>query len=118
MRLLLLSLALASVAVAQLQIDPRIAAEIVKIKTIDNHAHPVLPAPGDSEYDALPVDHMDPYTEPIRTRAGANGLGVRVHVIDREGVVLAVAWSGQNGMRMVVDGFDFDDFSRDAGIDL
>jgi uncharacterized protein len=71
MRLLLLSLALASVAGAQLQIDPRIAAEIVKIKTIDNHAHPVLPAPGDSEYDALPVDHMDPYTEPIRTRAGS-----------------------------------------------
>src|SRR5580693_5366099 len=71
MRLLLLSLALASVACAQLQIDPRIAAELVKIKTIDNHAHPVLPAPGDSEYDALPVDHMDPYTEPIRTRAGS-----------------------------------------------
>jgi uncharacterized protein len=71
MRLLLLSLALASVAGAQLQIDPRISAEIAKIKTIDNHAHPVLPAPGDSEYDALPVDHMDPYTEPIRTRAGS-----------------------------------------------
>ena len=71
MRLLLLSLALASVAGAQLQIDPRISAEIAKIKTIDNHAHPVLPAPGDSEYDALPVEHMDPYTEPIRTRAGS-----------------------------------------------
>jgi uncharacterized protein len=71
MRLLLLSLALASVAGAQLQIDPRIAAEIAKIKTIDNHAHPVLPAPGDSDYDALPVEHMDPYTEPIRTRAGS-----------------------------------------------
>jgi predicted TIM-barrel fold metal-dependent hydrolase len=71
MRLLLLSLALASVAAAQLQIDPRISAEIAKIKTIDNHAHPVLSAPGDSEYDALPVDHMDPYTEPIRTRAGS-----------------------------------------------
>jgi predicted TIM-barrel fold metal-dependent hydrolase len=71
MRLLLLSLALASVAGAQIQIDPRISAEIAKIKTIDNHAHPVLPAPGDSEYDALPVDHMDPYTEPIRTRAGS-----------------------------------------------
>jgi len=71
MRLLFLSLALACSAAAQLQIDPRIAAEIAKIKTIDNHAHPVLPAPGDSEYDALPVEHMDPYTEPIRTRAGS-----------------------------------------------
>ena len=71
MRLLALSLALVSVATAQLQINPRIAAEIAKIKTIDNHAHPALPAPGDSEYDALPVEHMDPYTEPIRTRAGS-----------------------------------------------
>ncbi len=71
MRLLVLSLALVSVATAQLQINPRIAAEIAKIKTIDNHAHPALPAPGDSEYDALPVEHMDPYTEPIRTRAGS-----------------------------------------------
>jgi predicted TIM-barrel fold metal-dependent hydrolase len=71
MRLLLLSLALASFVGAQIQIDPQISAEIAKIKTIDNHAHPVLPAPGDSEYDALPVEHMDPYTEPIRTRAGS-----------------------------------------------
>jgi uncharacterized protein len=70
MRALLL-LALAPFAGAQLQIDPRIAAEIAKIKTIDNHAHPVLPAAGDSGYDALPVEHMDPYTEPVRTRAGS-----------------------------------------------
>ena len=46
-------------------------AEIAKIKAIDNHAHPVLPAAGDTGYDALPVEHMDPYTEPIRTRAGS-----------------------------------------------
>ncbi len=51
--------------------DPAIAAEIAKIKTIDNHAHPVLPAAGDTGYDALPVEHMDPYTEPVRTRAGS-----------------------------------------------
>jgi uncharacterized protein len=70
MRALLL-LALAPFAGAQLQIDPRIAAEIAKIKTIDNHAHPVLPAAGDTGYDALPVEHMDPYTEPVRTRAGS-----------------------------------------------
>ncbi len=30
-------------ASAQLQIDPELAAGIAKIKTIDNHAHPVLP---------------------------------------------------------------------------
>jgi len=61
----------APLALAQLQIDPQIAAEIAKIKAIDNHAHPVLPAPGDTGYDALPVEHMDPYTEPVRMRSGS-----------------------------------------------
>jgi hypothetical protein len=60
MKLLALLLALAPFVSAQLQIDPVIAAEIAKIKAIDNHAHPVLPAAGDTEYDALPVEHMDP----------------------------------------------------------
>ncbi len=71
MKLLALLLALATFAAAQIQIDPEIAAEIAKIKAIDNHAHPVLPAAGDTGYDALPVEHMDPYTEPVRTRAGS-----------------------------------------------
>ena len=71
MKLLVLLLACAPFAGAQLQIDPAIAAEIAKIKAIDNHAHPVLPASGDTGYDALPVEHMDPYTEPVRTRAGS-----------------------------------------------
>jgi uncharacterized protein len=71
MKLLALVLVVASSAAAQLQIDPGIAAEIAKIKAIDNHAHPMLPAPGDTGYDALPVEHMDPYTEPLRTRAGS-----------------------------------------------
>jgi uncharacterized protein len=70
-KLLALLVALAPFAGAQLQIDPAIAAEIAEIKAIDNHAHPVLPAAGDTEYDALPVEHMDPYTEPIRMRAGS-----------------------------------------------
>jgi len=45
-------------ALAQLPIDPEIAAEIAKIKAIDNHAHPVRPVLGndkDADYDALPV---------------------------------------------------------------
>jgi uncharacterized protein len=70
MKLFVLLLALAPFVSGQIQIDPAIAAEIAKIKAIDNHAHPVLPAAGDTEYDALPVEHMDPYTEPVRTRAG------------------------------------------------
>jgi predicted TIM-barrel fold metal-dependent hydrolase len=71
MKLLVLLAACAPFAGAQLQIDPAIAAEIAKIKAIDNHAHPVLPAAGDTGYDALPVDHMEPYTEPVRTRSGS-----------------------------------------------
>jgi len=70
-KLLAFLLALAPLASAQLQIDPAIGAEIAKIKAIDNHAHPVLPAAGDTEYDALPVEHMEPYTEPMRMRGGA-----------------------------------------------
>lgn len=68
-----LALLLAPFACAQLPIDPQLAAEIAKIKAIDNHAHPVRPVtsgPKDTEYDALPVDVMDPYTEPVRTREG------------------------------------------------
>ena len=62
-------------AFAQLPIDPQLQAEIAKIKAIDNHAHPVRPQlPGtekDTEFDALPVDVMEPYTEPVRTREGS-----------------------------------------------
>ncbi len=66
-----LVLLLAPWAAAQLPIDPQIAAEIAKIKAIDNHAHPVSVAPGDTGYDALPVEHMEAYTEPARMRAGS-----------------------------------------------
>jgi uncharacterized protein len=74
MKLFALLLALAPIGSPQLQIDPAIAAEIAKIKAIDNHAHPVLPAAGDTEYDALPVEHMEPYTEPVRMRAGSQAI--------------------------------------------
>jgi uncharacterized protein len=59
---------------AQLPIDSQLASEIAKIKAIDNHAHPVRPTWGsdkDTDYDALPVESMDPYTEPVRTRDGS-----------------------------------------------
>lgn len=74
MKLLVLLLSIAPLAGAQIQIDPAIAAEISKIKAIDNHAHPVLPATGDTGYDALPVEHMEPYTEPVRMRAGSSAI--------------------------------------------
>jgi uncharacterized protein len=51
------------------RVDPQLAAEISKIKAIDNHAHPVRPGtPLDNDFDALPVEHLEPYPEPVRTR--------------------------------------------------
>ena len=53
----------------QPKIDPQLAAEIEKIKAIDNHAHPVRPGnPPDTDFDALPVDNMEAYPLPIRSR--------------------------------------------------
>jgi uncharacterized protein len=57
------------------RIDPRIASEIAKIKAIDNHAHPVRPTlegePADTEYDALPVENLEPQSDQYRLRPGA-----------------------------------------------
>jgi hypothetical protein len=53
-------------------IDPEIAARIFATRAIDNHAHPVLPPPGDKtdrDFDALPVDNMEPSTEVVAWRA-------------------------------------------------
>lgn len=53
-------------------IDPEIAAQIYAIKAIDNHAHPVLPPPRDKvdrDFDALPVDNMEPETDVVAWRA-------------------------------------------------
>src|SRR5882724_9824623 len=52
-------------------IDAQLAAEIEGIKAIDNHAHPVLAAAGDREFDALPVDNMEAQSDPAALRPGA-----------------------------------------------
>ena len=74
MKPLVLAAAFALAGFAQLPIDPQLSAEIAKIRAIDNHAHPVRPQlPGtdkDTEFDALPVDVMDPFTEPVLMREG------------------------------------------------
>ncbi len=52
-------------------IDPQIARLIDSIKVIDNHAHPVLPPPAyetDRNFDALPVDNMEPQTDLVSWR--------------------------------------------------
>ena len=65
--------------------DAQLLAEIRGIPAIDNHAHPVRPtgageAP-DREYDALPVDNLEPASDPIRERPTAPELaGARAHI--------------------------------------
>jgi hypothetical protein len=57
-------------AFCQSTADPQLLAEINKIKAIDNHAHPLkYVAEGekpDDEYDALPLDAIDPFPLPVR----------------------------------------------------
>jgi uncharacterized protein len=52
-------------------IDPMLAADIAQIKAIDNHAHPVRNVAGDREFDALPVDNMEPSSDPAIFRPGS-----------------------------------------------
>jgi len=50
--------------------DPSLLEEINKIKAIDNHAHPLRYVaegePADEEYDALPLEAIEPFLLPIR----------------------------------------------------
>jgi hypothetical protein len=59
------------------EIDSEIAAEILHIRAIDNHAHPVRVVPEraspDREFDALPVDHMEPQSDPVGMRRADRG---------------------------------------------
>lgn len=52
--------------------DPELLSEIQKIKAFDNHAHPVrvtnASEPPDRGFDALPVDNMEPASDPLMFR--------------------------------------------------
>ena len=58
----------------EVAIDPEIAKALEQIKAIDNHAHPVRPVaegePADTGYDALPVENLEPSSDPVRSRPG------------------------------------------------
>jgi uncharacterized protein len=55
---------------AQAGIDRDLLSDIMKIKAIDNHAHPVKYVadgePADTEFDALPLDAIMPFPLPVR----------------------------------------------------
>src|SRR5689334_25448233 len=59
-------------------IDSELEREIGQIRAIDNHAHPVrVTASGeqpDRDFDALPVDNMEPQSDPVGLRPGAPAL--------------------------------------------
>jgi len=65
--------------------DPNLAAEIRQIKAIDNHAHPVRwVVPGekpDRGFDALPVDSMEPESDPVALRPGSPALAEASHAL-------------------------------------
>jgi uncharacterized protein len=56
-------------------VDPQLADEIARIKAIDNHAHPVRPVASgeapDKDYDALPVESLEPESDPVFLRPNA-----------------------------------------------
>jgi predicted TIM-barrel fold metal-dependent hydrolase len=54
-----------------------IATDIARIRAVDDHAHPVRvvgPGEQDREFDALPVDNMEPSSDPVYLRPGAPGI--------------------------------------------
>ena len=61
----------AAQAQSAVPVDPAIARQIAATRAFDNHAHPVLPPPDDAtdrNFDALPVDNMEPQTDPVAWR--------------------------------------------------
>jgi uncharacterized protein len=55
-------------------VDPQLSSEIASIKAVDNHAHPVRPVSNDHDYDALPVEALEPSSDPVRMRPDSSEL--------------------------------------------
>src|SRR5690348_16790756 len=66
-------------------VDPDLAREIDSIRAIDNHAHPVrctvAGEPADRDFDALPVDSMEPQSDPVNLRPGAPLMQAAAHAL-------------------------------------
>jgi hypothetical protein len=81
---------------------PDIAAEIQRVRAIDNHAHPVRAVAGgeqDREFDALPVDNMEPSSDPIYLRPGDPG------VIEAWRALFGARTKKQSTMQEKADGY-------------
>ena len=71
----------------QAGVDPQIEAEIQRVRAIDHHAHPVrIVAKGeaaDRGFDALPVDNMEPMSDPLMLRPGTAAVKEAAQVLYR-----------------------------------
>src|SRR5580658_8348779 len=71
--------------------DPDLTADIQRILAIDNHAHPVrVTQPGeavDRFFDALPVDNMEPQSDPVNLRPNAPAIADAWRALYRAGRV-------------------------------
>ncbi len=91
----------------QPRIDPALAAEIAKIRAIDNHAHPVRPTAAgekpDDEYDALPVDNLEPQSDPVRQRPNSPDLANARRQLFPGGKAEAMRAQGSNYANWILD---------------
>lgn len=108
MRTLFATAVIALAAHAQ-QVNSRLAAEIDRIKAVDNHAHPVIPGGSDRGFDALPVDNMEPASDPLRLRPGNAGIMHAAHALFGQAPKAAVkAREGRNYPAWVLDRLGID----------
>src|SRR2546430_17236109 len=77
-RSLNIAIGLVLLLAAACQRNDDILTEVNRIPAIDDHAHPVRwttkDEPVDREFDALPVDNMEPSSDPLQLRPTAPGV--------------------------------------------
>ncbi|HUI54284.1 MAG TPA: amidohydrolase family protein [Bryobacteraceae bacterium] len=83
--LLLATMLLCACTRPQPSADPDLATAIAGIRAIDNHAHPVrvvsASEPADRGFDALPVDNMEPQSDPLALRPTAPAMVEAWHAL-------------------------------------
>src|SRR5215831_11380995 len=89
-------------------VDPGIESDIAAIRAIDNHAHPVRVTaagePPDRGFDALPVDNMEPQSDPVNLRPGAPALLDAAHALyNSQPKAQAIAQKGEQYPAWVLD---------------
>ncbi len=91
----------------QPEVDRALAREIAQIRAIDNHAHPVRPTAAgekpDDEFDALPVDNLEPQSDPVRQRPNSPDLAEARRQLYPGGKAEAARAQGSNYANWILD---------------